>query len=170
MPYSALTAEQERRLGSFGGGHTTLAWDIWAFQGARGAGAGAEIVAAAAGRTGQGGRGRLRRPLPLPFPSVGPDGRPLVCPGGRARYLRIWCKANEGALLLRHVWSWRGARRAHGEHSTDGHKTGWADVRREPAARESCIASNKIHHCNCKNFQWPVTAAQAPRCLGQVCG
>ena len=67
-------------------------------------------------------------------------------PGGWARCLRpasgsvglCWCKANEGALLLcRHVWSWRGARRARGEHSTDGHKTGWADVRREPAARES---------------------------------
>ena len=82
-----------------------------------------------------------------PSRSVGPGGRPLVGPGGWApsRCLRTasgsvgprWCKANEGALLLRYVWSWRGARRARGEHSTDGHKTGWADVRLEPAARES---------------------------------
>ena len=58
------------------------------------------------------GRGKGRGaacagPLPLPFSSVGPCGRPLVGPGGWARYLRTasgsvgprWCKANEGALL-----------------------------------------------------------------------
>ena len=50
-----------------------------------------------------------------------------------------WCKANEGALLLCHVWSWGCTLLAHGEHITDGHKTGWADVRREPAAQESSI-------------------------------
>ena len=24
-------------------------------------------------------------------------------------------------------------------------------------SRSNCMASNKIHHCNCKNFEWPVT-------------
>ena len=62
-----------------------------------------------------------------PFPSVGPAA-PVAgrwsSPGGWARCHRTasgsvgphWCGANEGALLLRHVWSWHGARRARGEH------------------------------------------------------
>ena len=76
-------------------------------------------------------------------PASAPAAGLWSAPGGWARCLRTasgsvglrWCTANEGALLLRHVWSWRGARRARGGHSTDEHETRWADVRREPVGR-----------------------------------
>ena len=103
-------------------------------------------MAAAAGRTGQGGRGLPRRAPPAPVPQRGSRWQAVGRPGGWARCLRTasgsagprWCKATDGALLLCHVWSWRGARRASGKRSVDGHETRWADVRREPAARVSC--------------------------------
>ena len=70
-------------------------------------------------------------------------------PGGWARFLLTasgsagprWCGANEGALLLRHVWSWRGARRARGKHSADGHETRWAETG-ACCPREFCIVDN----------------------------
>ena len=113
----------------------------------RKAGAGAELVAAAAGRTGPEGRSPRAGPLPLPFPSVGPMAGRWSAPGGglgaygrRAGVLALAGAGRmKGALLLRHVWSWRGARRARSKHSVDGHETGWAGVRWEPAARGSLI-------------------------------
>ena len=107
---------------------------------------------------GKGGGAACAGPFPLPFPSVGPGGRPWSAPGGAARCQRTasgsvgprWCKANEGALLLRYVWSWRGARRARGEHSTDEHETRWADVRREPVGRREFQSAEECFHLQCK--------------------
>ena len=105
---------------------------------------------------GKGGGAARAGPLTLPFTSVGPgDTGPLVGPGGvgsvptdgKWECCPSLVRANEGALLLRHVWSCRGARRARGKHSADGHETrlGWAGIRREPAAQESYSPFH--YHC-----------------------
>ena len=135
-----LTAEQERRFVSFGGGHCTISWD----QACRKAGAGAELVLD--------GRGKGPGGMPL----VGPGGLGSVPTDGEQECWPSLCGANlaakEGgtpATLCVEL-----ARRlASAQQIQCGRpREGWAGVGLEPAPRGSCRNNkaetwSKMEHC-----------------------